>query len=87
MPTGTVTFLFTDIVTSVGLWEQAPGAMREALERHDVILRETIASHAGFIYSTGGDAFQAVFGVVAIDVRRLLRADATGPTRIVATVT
>ena len=38
-PSGTVTFLFTDIEGSTGLWEAAPQAMRSALERHDAILR------------------------------------------------
>jgi class 3 adenylate cyclase len=34
-PTGTVTFLFTDIEGSTRLWEQQPQALREALTRHD----------------------------------------------------
>ena len=56
-----MTFLFTDIVNSVRLWEQAPDAMTEALERHDNVVRDAVASHAGHIFSTGGDAFCAVF--------------------------
>src|SRR5262245_2497323 len=35
LPTGTVTFLFTDIEGSTRLWETAPDAMAEALERHN----------------------------------------------------
>jgi class 3 adenylate cyclase len=38
LPTGTVTFLFTDIEGSTRLWEQHPEAMRQALARHDVLL-------------------------------------------------
>ena len=38
VPSGTVTFLFTDIEGSTRLWEGAPGAMRIALERHDEFL-------------------------------------------------
>lgn len=60
-PTGTVTFLFTDIEGSTTLWEQQPQAMSAALARHDAILRETIAAHGGMVFKTVGDAFHAVF--------------------------
>ncbi len=39
-PTGTVTFLFTDIEGSTRLWEETPAAMGAALARHDAILEE-----------------------------------------------
>ena len=42
LPSGTVTFLFTDIEGSTRLWEEYPEAMREALARHDEMLREAI---------------------------------------------
>ena len=38
LPTGTVTFLLTDIEGSTRLWENAPAAMEEALERHNRLL-------------------------------------------------
>ena len=38
LPTGTVTFLFTDIEGSTRLWEQHPQAMAGALAHHDQIL-------------------------------------------------
>ena len=37
-PTGTVTFLFTDIEGSTRLWERDPSAMQVALARHDDLL-------------------------------------------------
>lgn len=37
LPTGTVTFLFTDIEGSTRLWEQQPEAMEAALARHDAL--------------------------------------------------
>ncbi len=43
-PSGTVTFLFTDIEGSTRRWEDDPDAMRVALARHDAIVREAIAS-------------------------------------------
>lgn len=60
-PSGTVTFLFTDIEGSTKLWESAPEAMRAALERHDSILRSAIDGHDGYVFSTGGDGLAAAF--------------------------
>jgi class 3 adenylate cyclase len=60
-PTGTVTFLFTDIEGSTQLWERSPDAMRSALARHDDIVRRAIDAHDGYVFSTGGDGFAAAF--------------------------
>ena len=60
-PSGTVSFLFTDVEDSTRLWEQATEAMAAALERHDEILRMAIADHGGYVFSTAGDAFAAAF--------------------------
>ena len=62
MPSGTVTFLFTDLEGSTRLWEEHPEAMRPALARHDAILHEAIEAHDGFVVKTTGDGFHAVFG-------------------------
>ncbi len=61
LPSGTVTFLFTDIENSAHLWDRHPGVMREALVRHDAIVKETIEKHHGYIFATGGDSFSAAF--------------------------
>jgi predicted ATPase/class 3 adenylate cyclase/Tfp pilus assembly protein PilF len=61
LPSGTVTFLFTDIVGSTALWEEHPQAMRTALVRHDAILRQVIAAHHGVVFKTIGDAICAAF--------------------------
>lgn len=61
MPSGTVTFLFTDLDGSTRLWEQHPGAMKAALARHDEILREAIGRRGGHVVKTTGDGFHAVF--------------------------
>jgi predicted ATPase/class 3 adenylate cyclase len=61
LPSGTVTFLFTDLEGSTRLWEQHPDAMVGALARHDVILREAIAAHDGHVVKTTGDGVHAVF--------------------------
>ena len=60
-PTGTVTFLFTDIEGSTRLWEQHPDAMRAALARHDALLCRSIEGGGGFVFKTVGDAFCAAF--------------------------
>ncbi len=60
-PTGTVTFLFTDVEGSTRLWEEHPDGMRDALARHDAILEEHISNANGFVHSTAGDAYSAAF--------------------------
>ena len=62
LPSGTVTFLFTDLEGSTRLWEQQPDAMRPALARHDAIVRDAIEGHAGYVVKTTGDGFHAAFG-------------------------
>ena len=62
LPSGTVTFLFTDIEGSATLWEQAPEAMRSLLAWHDGLLRSAIESSGGHVVKTTGDGAYAVFG-------------------------
>jgi len=61
LPTGTVTFLFTDLEGSTRLWEQHRDAMKSALARHDDILRQAVESHDGHIVKSTGDGIHAVF--------------------------
>jgi predicted ATPase/class 3 adenylate cyclase/Tfp pilus assembly protein PilF len=63
LPTGTVTFLFTDIEGSTTLWEQHPDAMQAALALHDRLLRHAIESSDGRIVKSTGDGVYAVFAV------------------------
>jgi predicted ATPase/class 3 adenylate cyclase len=70
LPSGTVTFLFSDIENSTKLWEQFPEAMKAALAHHDEVLRQAIQENNGTVIKTTGDGFHAVFesgvsGVVA----------------------
>ncbi len=91
LPTGTVTFLFTDIEGSTMLWEQHPQAMRAALARHDAILRQAVALHRGVVFKTVGDSVHAVFARAidalsdALAAQRGLHAEPwgeTGPLRV-----
>ncbi len=61
LPTGVVTFLFTDIEGSTQLWAQRPNDMRLALERHDSVLRAILAERSGHVFATAGDSFAAAF--------------------------
>jgi class 3 adenylate cyclase len=55
MPSGNVTFLFTDIEGSTQRWESDPVAMRLALAEHDAVLRSVIEAHAGSLFKHMGD--------------------------------
>jgi predicted ATPase/class 3 adenylate cyclase len=60
-PSGTVTFLFTDIEGSTKRWEQQREVMSRVLACHDNILRQVIEGHGGYVFKTVGDAFCAAF--------------------------
>ncbi len=61
LPTGTVTFLFTDIEGSTVRWEDSPAQMRAALDRHNAIMRDAIERHEGVLFETAGDSFVVAF--------------------------
>jgi predicted ATPase/class 3 adenylate cyclase len=62
LPTGAVTFLFTDVEGSTGLLKEL-GEKRyaDALAEHRRLLREAFAAHGGSEVDTQGDAFFFVF--------------------------
>ncbi|HJS17744.1 MAG TPA: adenylate/guanylate cyclase domain-containing protein [Anaerolineales bacterium] len=72
LPSGTVTFLFTDIESSTQLWEKHPDEMRSALAQHDSILREAITANNGHVIKTTGDGVHAVFEKAADAIRSTL---------------
>jgi len=84
LPSGTVTFLFTDLEGSTRLWEQYGEAMQEPLARHDAILRGAVESHDGQVVKTTGDGIHAVFALApdalaaAIGAQRALGAEEWG---------
>src|SRR5215217_500951 len=61
IPSGVVTFLFTDIEGSTKLWERLPAVMASAVARHDELLRAAIEARRGYVFKTVGDAFCAAF--------------------------
>ena len=78
LPSGTVTFLFTDIEGSTKLAQEYPDAMPSMLARHHEILNQSIQAHNGFVFQIIGDAFCAAFHSAsdalnaAIDAQRAL---------------
>jgi class 3 adenylate cyclase len=77
-PSGTVTFLFTDIEGSTRRWEAGPDAMRTALAAHDDLLRRSVEGHGGWLFKHTGDGVCAAFSgagnavSAAIDAQRML---------------
>jgi predicted ATPase/class 3 adenylate cyclase len=61
LPTGTVTFLFTDLEESTRLWREHPEAMKVALARHDALVEEAIVAADGVVVKKRGDGYHAVF--------------------------
>ncbi|MGD2049005.1 MAG: adenylate/guanylate cyclase domain-containing protein, partial [Chloroflexota bacterium] len=84
IPSGTVTFLFTDMVSSTTLWEVFPRDMPEALARHDALLEQAAVSHHGYVFKRVGDglciAFQSAADALlaAVEGQRALLAEAWG---------
>lgn len=60
-PVGRVVIVFTDVEASAELWSRDAEAFREALARHDTLLRAAIAAHGGYEVKTMGDAFMVAF--------------------------
>ena len=56
LPTGTVTFLFTDLEGSAALLEAHPAAYRDAVRRHHALLRGAVEGHGGAVFETVGGA-------------------------------
>ncbi len=69
LPSGTVTFLFTDVEGSTKLWAADKDAMSASLLVHDSILREAIEGNGGYVFTTAGDSFAAAFARASDAVR------------------
>ncbi len=84
LPSGTVTFLLTDVEDSTRQWEAAPAAMAAAIARHYALLDDAIAAHGGVrpVEQGEGDSVVAAFTLAsdalaaALDAQCRLRAEA-----------
>src|SRR5512136_1167036 len=88
LPTGTVTFLFTDIEGSTSLAQQFPAELPALLARHHAILQQAIQAHSGHVFQIIGDAFCAAFPTAsdalqaALEAQRVLQHEAWHPAPI-----
>jgi predicted ATPase/class 3 adenylate cyclase len=88
LPSGTVTFLFTDIEGSTKLAQQYPDAMPALLARHNQILNQAIETHNGFVFRVVGDSYSASFHnakdaiLAALDAQQNLNNESWSPAPI-----
>ena len=73
-PSGTVTFLFTDIEGSTQLWEHQREPMKRAFARQEAIIREVMAGWGGYVYKMTGDSFQVAFATAPAALKAALGA-------------
>jgi predicted ATPase/class 3 adenylate cyclase len=84
-PTGTVTFLFTDIEDGTPLAQQYPAAIPSLLDRHNAIVRASVDQNGGRIYQVAGDGYVAAFGsavyglAAALAAQRALQSEPWDP--------
>ena len=84
LPTGTVTFLFSDVEGSTRRLEQDQAEAGRALARHHEIFQAIVAGHHGVIFETVGDAVYAAFekasnaAAAAVGAHRALAANDWG---------
>ncbi len=60
-PSGTVTFLLTDLEGSTRMWEQDPDAMKAAMARHDELLEKAVGANGGYVFARMGDGMATSF--------------------------
>jgi len=73
-PSGSVTFVFTDVQSSTNLWQSDAEAMNDALTLHDETLRALLVKFRGYEVKTEGDAFMVTFYSVLDAIRWCLAA-------------
>ena len=76
-PTGSVTFLFTDIEGSTRIAQENPDQWASLELRHHTILREAIETNGGYVFHIIGDAFCAAFQTPLAAIRAAVRTQQT----------
>ena len=73
LPSGTVTFLFTDVEGSTRLLQEYGAGYADLLAEHRRALRDAFAVHSGVEVDTQGDAFFVAFRTAADAVAGAVR--------------
>ncbi len=60
-PTGTATFLFTDIEGSTKRWDTDASVTEALVAAHDRLVRTVVEGHDGYVFTTMGDGFAVAF--------------------------
>jgi predicted ATPase/class 3 adenylate cyclase len=87
-PSGTVTFLFTDIEGSTKLAQGRPDKWESLQQSHHAILQSAIEAHNGYVFQIIGDAFCAAFHTAsdglsaAIEAQRKLQTESWDETPV-----
>jgi predicted ATPase/class 3 adenylate cyclase len=87
-PSGTVTFLFTDIEGSTKLAQEYPDEWESLRARHHAILQFSMDAHNGYVFQIIGDAFCVAFHTAldalsaAIQTQQSLQQEAWSPARV-----
>ena len=55
LPTGLITYLFTDVQGSTPLWQRFPQEMRDVMSRHDSILTSAVDANEGMVVRPRGE--------------------------------
>lgn len=76
-PSGTVTFLFTDIDGSASQCEQDSPKVQAALRSHEQILRSAVEANGGYVYKIAGQTSQSAFSTAAHAMQAVLDAQRT----------
>ena len=74
LPTGTVTFLFTDIEGSTRLLQELGNRYAAVRDEHAAIVRRAVAEGGGVEVSTAGDSFFVAFASPQAAVRAAVAA-------------
>ncbi|MDQ6766526.1 MAG: adenylate/guanylate cyclase domain-containing protein [Candidatus Eremiobacteraeota bacterium] len=74
VPTGTLTFLFSDIEGSTRRWELHRESMKAAISRHEELMRTAISQYHGYVFKTVGDEFCCAFSTAHEALRAALDA-------------